>query len=232
LFARRLNWNSPIGKTIKVDEEIGTIVGIVSDFHFDNTFWPITPAAFYLEKTDPNYMLIRTKDRYNIAVVSEHLKTLWDEFSPNIPFNSFTLDEYFKRSNGDAWLMPKALGMLGLLAILYSCLGLLALATYAVRQRKKEISIRKVLGASIPVILTMLSKDFLKLILMANIIALPLAYFASNSLLDIVFSIHISIGIGILLITAFFTLLIAVIAITTQTFRAAYANPVDSLKYE
>ncbi len=232
LLARRLNWDSPIGKTIKVEESTGVVVGVVKDFLFDNSFWPMAPSVFFLEKSNLNYMLVKAENKDRTAVVSEQIRILWDESAPAIPFETFTMDEYFERSNTDAWLMQKILGMLGLLALLYSSLGLLALATYAVRQRKKEIGIRKVLGASVPVIFTMLSKAFLKIIVLANIIGLPIAYLASNSLLDFVFSVHISVGAGILLLTPLITLLIAVIAITTQTFRAARANPVDSLRYE
>ncbi len=232
LFASRLDWDSPIGKTIKIGENTGKVVGVVNDFLFDNTFWPMSPAVFYIENDNLNNMLIKTDNEQNASAITKHVRMLWNNLSPNTPFNNYYLDDYFIRSNGDAFIMPTVLGMFGILAVLYSSLGLLALTTYAVRQRKKEIGIRKVLGASVPVILTMLSKDFLKLVVFANILALPIAYLAANRFLDFAFSIHISVGVGIFVMTTFITLFIAVIATTTQTYKAAQSNPVDSLKYE
>ena len=163
LFVKQLEWNSPLGKTIKVGDKTGTIVGVVNDCLFDNTFWPVAPAVFYLSKGNLNWVLIKTGINNTPAILAK-VRELWSELSPNIPFGYTYLDDYFKNSNGDAWIIPKVLGMLGILAVIFSSLGLLALATYTVRHRSKEIGIRKVLGASVPKILAMLSKDFLKLV--------------------------------------------------------------------
>ncbi|MEE9443182.1 MAG: ABC transporter permease [candidate division Zixibacteria bacterium] len=232
LFADRLDWESPIGKTIKIGEETYNIVGVVNDCLFDNTFWPMKPTVFFFEKDNLNNMLIKAEDENRAAAIIDYVRTLWAELSPNVPYNHVYLDEYFIRVNGDAFLLPKILGMLGLLAVLYSSLGLLALSSYAVRLRRKEIGIRKVLGASSPVIITMLSKDFLKLVMLANIIALPIAYIASRRFLDFAFSIYIPAEASILVFATLITLFIALITTASQTLKASQTNPVESLRTE
>ncbi|MGD8778589.1 MAG: ABC transporter permease [Ignavibacteria bacterium] len=232
LFAHRLKWDYPIGKTIKIGEKKCKIVGVSNDFLFDNTFWPIAPSVFYIEKDNPGYILIKIGDKNKESVITDYVNNIWNELSPGTPFTYYFLDEYFRNVNSYTWILLKVMGMLGVLALLYSCLGLFALATYSVRKRRKEISIRQVMGATLPVILTMLSKDFLKFIILSNIFALPVAYWAANSFLDFVSPIHTNVDFGILIMTTGITLLVSLITITIQTYKAATANPVDSLKYE
>jgi len=222
----------PIGKTIKLGNKTSKIIGVVKDFRFDNLYWPLGPTAFSIVNNNPNYILIKTKNSQNLNSVIEQVKSTWNEFSPNIPFNSFTLENYFNDVNADAYISSKIFGMLGALAILYSGLGLLALASFAVRKRRKEIAIRKTLGASMPIILAMLSKDFMKLVIIADIVAVPLAYLLSKSLIELQSTIRVPLGAGIFIFTALFALAVAIIFIIAQVYKAAVDNPVDSLKCE
>ena len=232
LFVERLGWDLPIGKTLKIKDRTYTVVGVVNDCLFDNAFWPFAPTVFFKASNNLNCMLIKTENEKKAVAIINNMEMLWNDMSPNTPFENYYLEDYFIMSNGDAFITPKVFGMLSILAVLYSSLGLLALATYEVRQRRKEIGIRKVLGASTPIILTMLSKDFLKLVVLANIFAIPIAYLATSSLLDFAFSIHIPVGMRVFIITTLITLFVALIAITTQTYKAADSNPVDSLRTE
>jgi putative ABC transport system permease protein len=118
------------------------------------------------------------------------------------------------------------------LAIFLSCLGLFGLSSYSVERRIKEIGIRKVLGASVSRIVGMLTKDFIKLVAIASLIAIPIAYFMMNAIIRFVYTYPISIGVGIFIITAGLTLLIAFLTVSALTIKSALANPVDSLKYE
>jgi len=121
---------------------------------------------------------------------------------------------------------------IGGIAILFSCLGLLGLASYIVRQRSKEIGVRKVLGASVKNIVWMLAKTFMLLIIISNLIALPIAYLLSRGLLQLAWTTRIEMGVGIFIFAAGITLITAIIAVTSQTLKAARANPVEALKYE
>ncbi len=232
LFVERMKWDNPIGKTVKLGDKTCSIVGIVKDFYFTNTFFPLAPCVFYIDQDNLNYILVKTAPN-NIPAVTEYIHSTWNELSPNVPFETFTLDDYFKlRNDGSTTIVSELFTILGIITIFFSSLGLLALSSYAVRQRTKEIGIRKVLGASISEVLRLLAAAFLKLVLIANIIALPIAYLASNNLLEFAFTVRTSIGIGIFIFTILLTLLIAIIAITTQTYKAARANPVKSLRTE
>jgi putative ABC transport system permease protein len=232
MLVERMEWDNPIGKSLKVGEREGTIVGIVKDFHFDDPFYSIGPAVFFIEPDNLNYLLIKTIPE-NIGGVKEYTRVAWRELSPNIPFETFTLDEYFNRQNfSDTHLISEILSILGGIAIFFSCLGLLALASFTVRYRTKEIGIRKVLGASLVEILSILTKDFLKLILIANLIGLPITYLATKSLLEFAFKVRTAMDFEIFIFTSFLTFFIALMAITTQTYKAAQSNPVNALRYE
>lgn len=231
-FAVNLGWNMPIGKTIKIGNKTSKIIGVVKDFRFDNLHWPLGPTVFSMINKNPNYLLIKTKNSGKINSVIEQTKSAWKEFSPNIPFSSFTLENYFNDINADASITSKLFGMLGALAILYSGLGLLALASFAVRKRKKEIAIRKTLGASMPIILAMLSKDFMKLVIIADFAAVPIAYLLSKKLIELQSTITMPLGAGVFIFTALFILAVAILFIIAQVYKAAVSNPADSLKCE
>lgn len=232
LFVEQMKWDNPIGKTVKLGDNTFSIVGVVKDFYFTNTFFPLAPCIFYIEQDNLNYIVVKTTPQ-NMGTVTEYIHSTWNEFSPNVPFEAFTLDDYFKlRNDGSTALISELFTILGIITIFFSSLGLLALSSYSVRQRTKEIGIRKVLGASITEVLRLLAAAFLKLVLIANIIALPIAYLFSKNLLGYAFSIIVPLGADIFIITVSLTLVISVIAIITQTYSAAAANPVKSLKYE
>ena len=184
LFVDKMKWENPIGKTLKVGDKSGVVIGVVKNSHFIDTFFKMTPAVFYIEPNDLNYLLIKTKPE-NFQDVKEYAHLAWNEFSPDIPFENFTLDEYFNRKyNGGTYLISELLSVLGIIAVFFSCLGLLALSSYTVRQRTKEIGVRKVLGASLSEILRLLSTSFLKLILISKIRQASMdAFFANMPLL-------------------------------------------------
>ena len=151
--------------------------------------------------------------------------------APDLPFESTTLENaFYDVSQGDK--TSEMTGVLGALAIFLSCLGLFGLSSYSVERRIKEIGIRKVLGASVSRIVGMLTKDFMKLVAIANLIAIPIAYYMMNAINRFVYSYPISLGAGIFVITAGMSLLIAFLTVSALTIKSALTNPADSLKYE
>jgi ABC-type antimicrobial peptide transport system permease subunit len=155
----------------------------------------------------------------------------WKRIYPAIPFDYHFLDEDYDRLYRSEQRMGTLLTYFAGLAILIACLGLFGLASFTTEQRTKEIGIRKVLGASTVGIITLLSKDFIKLVVISNIIAWPIAYYSMNNWLQD-FAYRIDVDLLIFLATAILSILIALFTVSFKTTKAAIANPVESLRYE
>jgi putative ABC transport system permease protein len=229
--ARQLAWQDPIGRQLTVRNFKGVIVGVVKDFHFSDLFSGIRPSVMYLRKDFLQILYIKLSNNPDSEVI-EYIKDKWNLFIPDLPFEYSTLDEHFK----DLYLPLKQFGMLigtiGLVAIFFSGLGLFGLSTYATRRRIKEIGIRKAHGATFRNIVQLLLTEFLRLIILANAIALPITYFVTRKLLHEIQTYPVNIGIGVFILTGFLSLLIAFSAVIFQTYKAATANPINSLRYE
>jgi len=231
--AALFGWPKPIGKSINVGDKNGRVIGIVDDFQFDNVHYPMGPAVFYLEKDNLSFILVRAAFPESRAGLIETLRKNWSAIVPHIPFecvslNDHFIDVYFTETK----LVSEIISGIGGFAIFLSSLGLLALASYSIRTRTKEITVRKVLGASTSSILGMLGWDFLKFVFLSDLIALPIAYFVSRQILNSAYTVRTSIDTGILLLTAFLTLSAAVAAVAVQAQKAAVANPADSLRQD
>jgi len=230
--ARLLPWDDPIGKQLSVRGNQGVIIGVVKDFHFRHIFFDAMPAVLYLGERSLNYLYIKLADAPDPAVF-KYIKNRWDRFIPDLPFEYTALDDYFHRR----YTFYRNFGVLGrnigIVAVIFSSIGLIGLATYETRRRTKEIGIRKAHGAAVATIVRLLLVDFLRLIIVANLIALPITYYAAKKLLEFSLpSFPMKIDIQIFIYVSAFTLIIAVGAVIVHTYRAALANPVDSLRYE
>ena len=209
------------------------MIGVIKNYNFSKLFYPIGPSVIYLEKKSLNYLLVEVSRIKKISSVVEYIKGSWNAFAPDVPFEFTELDDYWNRVYfSETILATEIMGSIGIIAIFFSCLGLLGLASYSVRRRTKEIGIRKVLGASEAGILVLVGRDFLRLVVASNLIALPIAYLASKSLLDFAYTLRIPISPDIFIITVFIALLTAIIAILSTAAKAAKSNPVDSLRHE
>jgi len=230
--ARQLQWKDPVGKHLVIGNRKGTIIGIAEDFHFTSMFFKtISPAVLTLDPEKRNYMLIKYSDSESLPDVIEFTREKWNIIAPYLPFEYITLEDAFQDIfQGDK--TTEMTGVLGILAIFLSCLGLFGLSSYSVERRIKEIGIRKVLGASVLRIVRMLIWDFLKLVAIANIIAIPIAYFIMNSIINFLYAYPIKIGAGIFIYTTGLSLLIAFMTVSSQTIKMALANPANILKYE
>lgn len=234
--ARQFGWENPIGNKISwLNAEHGSksriVVGMVKDFNFENLNEPIQPliAHFtpkYLRQFYMNVEPSAKKEAYTF------LQDQWKIYDPNNPHYHYFLDVDLAREYQFEEIIAGLLEKFTVLTIFIACLGLLSLASFTAEQRTKEIGIRKVLGASIANIITMLSNEFLKLVLLANLFAWPLAYFAMDMWLRESFAYHINIGLWSFIICGVITLIIALLTIGYQSIKAAISNPIDALKYE
>lgn len=231
LAAKQFGWDDPIGKEISIGDKKGRVIGVVKDFLFKDMHFPIIPSVLYLEKNDENFLLVKYSGE-DAKVVAEKVKKIWKEYLPDFPFEYVTNEQYFFDIYAGFNLMGMLCGAVGIIGIFLACLGILALAAYAVENRTKEIGVRRVLGASEVSVVNLFIKDFLKWIILSNLIALPISYLISKQFLEWVSVYRVSVGVEILLGVAIGSLIISLLAVVSQTLRAATANPIESLKYE
>jgi len=229
---KMMGLKNPIGAVITFWGNKLTNVGVVKDFVVESAYQKVAPMIFYLD-TDNNatVLLARLNPNQNISSSLAKIDELVKEIEPNYPVNRKFVNESFEVKFQDEKLLGTLSNWFGGFAIFISCLGLLGLALFMAEQRKKEISIRKVLGASTTNILTLLNKDFIKLVAIANIIAFPLAYIIITKWLS-AFEYRVAISFLPFALAIVISILIAVLTVSIQSIKVAKANPVDALKYE
>ena len=226
-FARTAGWKDPIGKEIEFMEK-ARVVGVVKDFHFQTFHTPIEPLALF--PRDGNLLAVRTRPG-DIPDILGRLKRTFDATTTSQPWDFSFFDEEYDSLYRKERRAGQIFGAFAGLAVFIACLGLLGLAAFAVERRTKEIGIRKVMGASAPRLAVSLGREFVGLVLLANLIAWPVAYLAMSRWLQ-GFVYRIGLGPGVFVLASLGAFLVAVLTVGTQTLRAASANPVDSLRYE
>jgi putative ABC transport system permease protein len=219
-----------VGRRFKQWGREGTIIGVVKDFHFRSLQQEIRPLSMRIEPQGCNLVSINLSTK-NLPKTIAAIESKWNTLIPARPFSYFFLDEFFNKQYQGEERFGKLFLNFAVLAIIISCLGLLGLASYSTLQRTREIGIRKVLGASVPNIVNLLSKDFLKLVAVAILIASPIAWYVMDRWLKD-FAYRISIGWWIFLAAAFLAAMIALLTVSFQAIKAAVANPVSSLRAE
>ncbi len=230
---RALGWDSAVGKQFemeRVDFERGPVVGVVKDFHFNPAQYKITPLVLYFEPDDFFLVSVRVNPEH-VSGVIDFIRDKMRELAPGAPFEYSFLDQRFERFYRDEERLGKIFNYFSFLAIFIACMGLLGLTSFSIARRTKEIGIRKVLGASTANIVILLTREFTKWVIVANIFACPIAYWIMNHWLQN-FDNRVSFGLWIFFLAAFLALVIAVLTVSFQTVKAALSNPVDALRYE
>ena len=233
-----LELEDPVGTILHHDDLGGSsfpvndveVIGVVKDFNYQTLRYPIQPQMFGWN--DPWLWMISVKiSSENTSATIAHIKKTWQEFSPEFPFDFHFVDDLVGSQYQNEERLAKTIRYFAILGILIACLGLFGLASFMAEQRTKEIGVRKVLGASINGILVLLSKEFCKWVIIANVVAWPLAYFAMNKWLSD-FAYRTNIGFWPFFLSASITLMVALITISYQSLKAATAEPIESLRYE
>jgi putative ABC transport system permease protein len=207
------------------------VVGVVKDFHFKDLHEAIEPYGFLLSAgTRFNYIIAHATEG-NIPNTLKSLENTWHRLNPNEPFEYSFLDQDFQKNYEAESRQASLINYFTIIAIIISCLGLFGLATFSAEQRTKEIGIRKVLGASVSGVVALLSKDFLKLVLVAVVIASPLAWYGMNKWLEN-FSYRVTISWPVFVLTTALAVFIALLTISFQAIKAATMNPVKNLRTE
>lgn len=233
--ARDLGLENPIGLTLKNGYGEGKIIGVVKDFNYASLKEQIEPLVFSLSAVNPENVIGRTLllkvDENQAQKAISHVQTTWKSLFPNYPFSYTMLEDSLDAMYEKEEIMLQVLGYFALLTIVISCLGLFALSAYATEKRNKEIGIRKVMGASVIQIIVLILKEFLALVFIAILLAIPMTWYVMNQWLES-FAYHISISIWVFIATGFFAMIIATITVGIRATMAAIADPVKSLRYE
>lgn len=236
--AKILNVTNPVGKTLywiqtgRKGMVPLRIIGVVKNFNYESLHQGIRPLVFHISPVNQAASMlairIRTND-YSSAINS--IKQAWNKFTEVRDFYCTVLDESLERMYRSEIKLGQIISAFSMLAIFIACLGLFGLAAFITEQRTKEIGIRKTLGASIIGIVVLLSKEFAKWVLLANLISWPLAYFIMTKWLQN-FAYRIELGVTVFFLSGLIALLIAVTTVSFQTVKAALNNPINSLRYE
>jgi len=232
--AKILGWtiDEAIGKEIRNywrDKTPRKVIGVVKDYHFRSLKEPIGPLVISMNR-DYRVAAIRLQTP-NLAQAIRKIETEWSNHVDRYPMNYRFLDDSLNRLYQDEQNQANLFQVFGLIAISIACLGLFGLATLTTRKRMKEIGVRKVLGANLPDIIYLLSKNFLVLVLVASVIVIPLGWLAMENWLTS-FEYHIQLQVWYFLAATALALIIALLTVAYHSFKAAWVNPADTLRYE
>jgi putative ABC transport system permease protein len=206
------------------------VVGVVKDFHVASLHQPIEPTCIIFSQTPPSKISLRI-EKGGIGPTMSYLQKAWKEVFPDYPLDYQFYDEWFNQMYVKDERFGNAIGMFAFLAITVSCLGILGMAVFASERRAKEIGIRKVHGASVNDLMILLNKDFIKWVIVAFVVACPIGWYAMNKWLQ-EFAYRTEMRWWIFVLSGVIALVIALLTVSWQTWRAATANPVESLRYE
>jgi putative ABC transport system permease protein len=237
-----LNIKEPVGKKLsqiqrRPDGTTGmitySIIGVIKDFNFQSLRDPITPLTIQSAESfggGAAYAYARIKGK-NISTVLKQVEAHWKELAPDQPFKYIFLDENLNAQYQAEQRAGQVFGIFSAIAIIIACVGLFGLAAYTASSRTKEIGVRKVLGATVVSVVFLLSKDFTKLIMIAFVLAAPLAWYVMNTWLES-FAYRIELGVGVFILAGVVALIISWVTVSYQSIKAAIVNPIKSLRSE
>jgi putative ABC transport system permease protein len=229
--AKLMKFKSPIGQTIFDDPVTWHVVGVIKDFILQSPYEPTRPIIFKGPKYGGYVMNIKFNPQHATAANLARAKVIFEKYNPSFPFEYHFVDEEYAKKFSDQELIAKLAALFAGLTIFISCLGLFGLATYMAENRIKEVGMRKILGASVSSIAALLSRDFVKLVVVSIVIACPVSwYFMNRWLLGFDYRVTISWYVFVLAGTA--ALFIAIVTVSFQAIKAAITNPINSLRSE
>lgn len=221
----------PIGKVIRWNDEPYTVIGVVEDILVQSPYAPVRPAMWHLSLEQENVFLMKLNPASSVQDALAKIETVFKRLNPASPFSPSFVDEEYARKFGNEKRLGTLSTFFAILAIFISCLGLFALASFVAEQRTKEIGIRKVMGASVSNLWRMLSQDFVILVLISSLIAVPIAYYVISDWLNN-YEYRTDISVWIFVISIVGALLITLATVSYQAIKASLMNPVKSLRNE
>ncbi len=231
-FVLQTNMAEPVGQRLRYDNQAYRIVGVLEDFHYAGFIFPVEPLMVRLvPEKDFRYLSIRIAAG-NVTQTEEFVSKTWRKLLPDEPYEAFFQDTVFDDFHRGNDLNFKMMSFLAIVALIISSMGLFGLVAFAIARRKKEISIRKVLGASVGNVIGLVNKEFLFILLVASIVAAPISYFALTAMLAAMFQYHVPVTALPLVVTAALVVLTALLTVFAQVYRGANLNPIEALRSE
>jgi hypothetical protein len=228
--AEAMGFDDPVGQRLSFWGEEGEVIGVVRDFHFSTLYSPIEPLIIRLSPGDTETLFVRTRPGMTTEALAS-LEGVHRSFNPAYPFEYRFLDEEFEEMYSNETTIGNLANTFAFLAVFIACLGLFGLASFTAERRTKEIGIRKVLGASVSNLMLLISRDFILLVLVAFLLAAPVAYYAMNQWLG-EFAYRIEMGAWVFVLSGVTAVVIAWATVSYQSFRAAVSDPVKALRTE
>jgi putative ABC transport system permease protein len=231
--AKHFHLDDPLGKKIILNNGgfQQTIIGVAKDFHFPHVFLKKAPAVLYFLPSGPFYMFVKTVGKPDDGTI-RFVRATWNEIVPSLPFDYFLLEDQFQDQLRTSTKSVEVFEFIAVVSVLIASLGLFALASFTAERKTKEIGVRKVLGASIADVTYLLVSEFLLIVVVADLIALPFAYYFSGYLVNVAWVYRIDVNIWLFLIALVVSLFAAFAAVGVQCVKSASANPVKALRYE
>ena len=228
----KLGWTpeEAIGRRVAVDSRWGELIGVVEDFHFRSLHETIEPLSIWYEPRHVRNLAIRLAPGETRAGLA-HVEAVWGQFAAHRPFSYRFLDDVYDRLYRNEQQTGQIVSVFAFLAVFVACLGLFGLASFTAERRTREVGVRKVLGASVPSLVVLLARDFVLLVVVAFVVAVPLAWFGMDAWLD-GFAYRVGLGPWPFLIAGVLLFAIALATVSTQALRAATTDPVKALRYE
>lgn len=230
---KNLGWDSnkdAIGKPFSIGRRKGEIIGVVNDFNFTSLQNKIDPVVILVAPAALQVLTLQVQNQ-NISATFDYINKIWKQYAPEVPLDMFFMDEAINKQYSAEVRFQKIFFSFAAIALIIAALGLLGMASFTVRQKFKEIGIRKVLGASTKNLIFMIIKDFLIIVLLANLAAWPAAYYFMNNWLSD-FAYKVEIGMFPFVAASLAALVLSIITVSYQALKAAVANPVTVIKYE
>jgi putative ABC transport system permease protein len=228
---KRMHLQNPVGTTLKWEDKPMTVIGVIPDIQMESPYRAISPLTIIFNEHWVGYLDLRINPKMSASQAIALMKPIFDRYNPSFPFDyQFADVEYAKKFNYEE-LVGNLAGIIAVLAIFISCLGLFGLASFTAEQRVKEIGVRKVLGASVLNLWKLLSKHFVILVLISCAIAIPVAWYFMNAWLKS-YEFKTTIGLGVFILVVALSIIITLITVSFQAIKAAMANPAKSLRTE
>ncbi|WP_375446585.1 ABC transporter permease [uncultured Fibrella sp.] len=231
-LVKAMGWTSPVGKQVRVQDQLCRVVGVVDDFNYRFFFIKIAPCILRLNRPEDNRILTMKVAAKDIDQLTDRLKPEWQRVMPDVPFELSQQQDVYSGSYDESRRIKDVFTYVAMLTLMISAMGLFALVSLNIAKKTKEIGIRKVLGASAFSIANLLNREFLILIMLAGCIFLPLAFWVLSELLESVYAYHIPVTAGSFVGTLGLMLVLAVVTIGSQVYRIATANPIKALQTE
>jgi putative ABC transport system permease protein len=228
---KQIGWQTAIGKEFSIygEEKPGVVIGVTEDFHFRSLHHEVAPLVMLVR--DSGWQISLRVISTNLSATLNSIRKIWREFAQDFEFDYYFLDEDFDKLYKSEIKLSQLLILFTMLSVFIACIGMFGLVSLLTQQKTKEIGIRKVLGASVLRITYGLTSVFVRLVLIANLIALPVAYYTMNKWLEN-FAYHTNISLFIFILALAISIFITFMTVSYQSIKAAIANPVDSLRYE